>query len=794
MSDDTNDNDNLPKISSRGVDTTKRLAGEGWGMAKRLGGFLKQKAEEKIDDTRNRMAEPLLTPEEQDQVGRYVAAMRYLPADHRGGHPPLPGETMFNRREIRAFLAAPGFPDWLKKGESALAAAEEEMRAQKARDEAAQREREARVAAERVEAEAAAAVMRAASLEAAIAEIDRFYANTLNEVKVNVADLSRFLPASALSQAADIAFDGSRNSLDKRWMAKSPDDLTDLGGQILYKAARKGFAKSSLEGSSFQRSLVSMSEPERAALRLADILLVVDAVSEEDIQRARAPIVWNRGECLITIDGNYSKDLRKREAAIQALKSLISAYFGEPATGTETIKAHLARIMEPGGDHPDVQRVLERFIVSGSRWMMPAESSAFLPKQATSPTALRLGRFPNNGTEFMYDMNESLITVAAPGTGKSQCHVLRNLLYLEAPAVVLDIKGEMRDLSAPWRKDKVGPVYVFSPKTTDTSLHYNPLDFIEDDLDTAWDASRKLADLLVVPSSQKSGDSYFEDRARDLITTAILDVAITETGANRTMTSVLDRLYQSEEEVLQEWFTHLESQPVSQLRRQASGLKGMPQKQREGILDSARRQLEIWQSPAIERLSDRSTFSAERLRQEKATLYLFVTLEDVKRYASVLRVIIGQTVHQLCQVAPEAGDRTVTFFLDELPRLGRMDEIEEALEVGRGFGVRLWMFCQNTGQLEKAYPNADGMMKSCAIRAFMNPDEQTAHQLSKNLGSRETLLDAGRRPLAEASQLSGPDFANKVLVFGRSSHAASLDKVFAYADPVLKERMPNAGA
>lgn len=768
----------LPTISEQSKEAAKKIASEGWGMAKRLGGFLKQKAEEKFDDTRQRLNEPPLTPEEQALLSQYRDVARYLPFNHLADHPPLPAEGMLNRREIRLFLASPKVPEFITQGQAAYAAMEE-----------ARRKREAEEEAYRIEEEARDAANRARNLEAKISDIDKFYANTLNEVRISIAELRAVLPESAISQAGDLALEGSRSNMDKNWLNREPDNLADLGGKLLYKAVRKGSASDAIQGSYFQRALVSMTEPERAALRLADMLRAVGAISDEDILQARTPIVWNKGECLITIEGNYGGNLRKREAALQALKTLISTYFGEPATGTETIKAHLASIMEPDGEHPTIQRVLERYIVGGSRWMMPAESSRFLSKGNSSPTALRLGRFPDGGPEFLYDMNESLITVAAPGTGKSQGHVLRNLLYLEAPAVVLDVKGEMRDHSARWRAEAVGPVSIFAPTAPATSLHYNPLDFISTDVETAWDESRKLADLLVIPAQQKSGDSYFEERARDMITTAVLDVALSEEGPKRTMMSVLDRLYVSDDTLLAEWFEHLESLQISQLRRQASALKGMPSKQREGIFDSARRQLEIWQSTAIERLSTQTTFSSDKLRQENGTLYLCVTLEDIKKYASVLRVIIGQTVQQLCRTEAEANSRTVTFFLDELPRLGRMDVIEEALEVGRGFGVRLWMFCQNTGQLETAYPNAAGMMKSCAIRAYMNPDEQTAHQLSQNLGTRETLLDASRRPLAEASQLAGPDFGEKVIVFGRSSYAAKLDKVFAYADPVTKERM-----
>ncbi|MER9458162.1 type IV secretory system conjugative DNA transfer family protein [Mesorhizobium sp. M0478] len=590
------DDNKLPTAGDKAADTAKRLANGGWGLAKKFGSFVKQKAEEKIDDTKQRMAEPKLTASEQTTIQRYRAIQKLLPRDHLAGHPPLPQEGMLNRREIREFLASPKVPDFIAAGEQAAADAE----------------------AARIEAENQAAAERARQFEVDVADIDKFYANTLNDITITVAELQTVLPAGAVSQAGDLAFEGSRSTLNKNWLGGQSQSTSEDIGKLLYKGLRKGSATDAIQGSRFQRALVSMSEQERAALRLADMLLAIGAVAPEDILKARAPIVWNKGECLVTIEGNYGGNLRKREAALQALKSLISSYFGEPATGTETIKAHLARVMEPNGAHPTIQRVLARYIVSGGRWMMPEEAAAFTPKGA-SPSALRLGKFSDSDKEFLFDMNESLITVAAPGTGKSQAHVLRNLLYIDAPAVVLDVKGEMRDHSAAWRAQNVGPVHIFAPTTPATSLHYNPLDFISDDTEHAWDEARRLADLLFVPAAQKGGDSYFDDRARDMITTAVLDVAIAEKGDKRNMTSVLDRLYLSEDDALSAWFEHLEGLGVSQLRRQASALKGMPPKQREGIFDSARRQLEIWQSPAIERLTTSSTFSAETLRLNNAT-------------------------------------------------------------------------------------------------------------------------------------------------------------------------------
>ena len=155
----------------------------------------------------------------------------------------------------------------------------------------------------------------------------------------------------------------------------------------------------------------------------------------------------------------------------------------------------------------------------------------------------------------------------------------------------------------------------------------------------------------------------------------------------------------------------------------------------------------------------------------------------------MLRVLLGQTVATYCKGEAEAGAAPVTYFLDEMPRLGRMDVIEQALDVGRGYGVRLWMFCQNMGQLETAYPNARGMVGNCLARCYMNPEEDTAKWLSGHLGEREGLLDGAKHPLVQSYELTGEEFRDKVVVMLSGFDNASVLKTPAWADPVCVERM-----
>jgi type IV secretion system protein VirD4 len=224
------------------------------------------------------------------------------------------------------------------------------------------------------------------------------------------------------------------------------------------------------------------------------------------------------------------------------------------------------------------------------------------------------------------------------------------------------------------------------------------------------------------------------------------------------------------------------------LRRLGSALSKMPDKQREGVFDTARTKLKVWESPAIARLTKDTTFSPQLLREKRATLYLCVDLADIKRFASVLRVLLGSSIAVLCRGTPDAEAETVTFFLDELPRLKRMDVVEEALDVGRGFGVRLWMFAQNVGQLEASYPNAEGMIGNCLAQCYMNPETERAAWLSRHLGKRRGLLDGSEYPLVEASDLTGTEYADKVVVMLNGMDNAVLTKRPYYKDTEALKR------
>jgi type IV secretion system protein VirD4 len=609
-----------------------------------------------------------------------------------------------------------------------------------------------------------------------LADIDAFHQNELNALEVRLSEC-KTIPGSVLREAGRQVQGQLRFGQVNVRTGNSGLDVGLAVGSMINGAIYSETSSHAVASAVIRKTLRDMDDSERATLRLGDVLHAIGALSDADLERIKVPVAWSGGRCVLAFGRDYTGD--KRNAYVAAVNTVMTSHFGDSGLAAEILQAALRDALAPGSSlSADDRNVLERYLYAGSRWMSPHQAA-----RSNSRSALKLGLFEGTEIDLEYDRRESLITIAPPGSGKSQAHVMRNLLSMRAPAIVLDIKGEAFLRTARWRKENVGDVFAFAPTLPNVSMHYNPLDGIRSS-EEGWDDARNLADLLFVPTKT---DPYFENRARDLVTGALLDVAVTEPAGRRNMESVIDRLYLSDEEFV-DWMAHLESSGLPILKRQANAWKAMPRKQREAVFDSARNHLEAWQSPALAPLLDRSDWHPQDLRAKNATLYLCVNLEDVKKYAGVLRVIIGQTIAALCRGEAETNAPIITFFLDELPRLGRLDVIEEGLDFARGHGVRFWLFCQNLGQLRTAYRNADGILANCAVRCFMDPDDETAEELERHLGQRKGLIDGRQKPLVEASELKGPDFADKIIVFSRGGPPAKLVRRMAFAEPRLAGR------
>lgn len=535
-----------------------------------------------------------------------------------------------------------------------------------------------------------------------------------------------------------------------------------------------------------QRSLQSMSDKERGLLRIMNIVHFRGLLANDFWRDLRASIVMNGGACAWKYEGpeiiRYWWETTK--------EVLIGTNdIGSPIPNKEVmmdLAMEWINVIIKKNPESKTARDLKNMLYIGNRWLTrDTMGGTFYEKGGAG--RLTLGEL-EDGSEIAFGGEGALVTIAPPGKGKSRCHVIPNLLQYPGPMVVLDVKGECWDTTSRWRAENIGPVYRFSPTEPERSAKYNPFDHVSTDSRKIWRDAKILADLMVVPDPR--GKQHWDRRARDNLA-AILAKHVLE--GQRSIRKVMDAISANDDE-LSHLIVGLQQSDLDPLRRAGNSLSrlvGNPELM-ESNFETLRGHLGIWDDPGAVELTEKSDWFPLDLRREPyPTVYLCIPPGAIETYAPMLRVVIAQHIGALTDgKVPERVELPIVFMLDELPRLGSMEPVRTALEVGRQYGIKLWMFAQYEHQMEKAYPGvAEGMIDSCDVRIYMNASGEAAEKLSRRLGYREGVLDGKRYPLAETSDIAGPEFDNWQIAVGTGVLPARLRKRFVHDNPELVARI-----
>ncbi|MGL5736225.1 MAG: type IV secretory system conjugative DNA transfer family protein, partial [Beijerinckiaceae bacterium] len=216
----------------------------------------------------------------------------------------------------------------------------------------------------------------------------------------------------------------------------------------------------------------------------------------------------------------------------------------------------------------------------------------------------------------------------------------------------------------------------------------------------------------------------------------------------------------------------------------------------ESVLDAARRYFSIFaRSETLRAAMATSDWNPLDLRRKPGTtVYIVIPDTDLKAYAPIVRLLFYQHLRLLKPQLAKPDDPPITFFLDEMPQLGKFESILTLQDTGRGSGLRLWMFAQTVGQIHEAYGRArgEGLIGGARIRTYLQPDQQTADTLSKALGQTRQFFSGEKKPLASVDELMGRAYADQVIVQSRADFPAKLQKQLAHATlgHLMRDRPP----
>ena len=333
------------------------------------------------------------------------------------------------------------------------------------------------------------------------------------------------------------------------------------------------------------------------------------------------------------------------------------------------------------------------------------------------------------------------ITIAASRTGKGAGVIIPNLLRWPHSALVVDPKGENAEATAEHREKMGQKVYVLDPfETANVPERLRASVNLLAELDPKSPRIREdinvIADGLVMRHDPKSG--FWDGGGLSVIAGLIAHVLTGQHNLPKTLPSLREFLtanVQRFESIVDEME---ENDSCGRLAKTAAGKLTKTGNEAGHFLSVADENTKWLDSPAMENLLADSTFSLRDLKRENVTVYLVLPPDLLDEHGRFLRLFVRCAIAAMAQPI-NGNDKGVPclFLLDEFPALGHISEIHKASGLMPGFGVHLWPFVQDIGQLFELYGH-DGthtFFSNADLHQFFGcVDKPTLEYVSKALG------------------------------------------------------------
>jgi type IV secretion system protein VirD4 len=396
-----------------------------------------------------------------------------------------------------------------------------------------------------------------------------------------------------------------------------------------------------------------------------------------------------------------------------------------------------------------------------------------------------------------YGDDRHAITVAGSRAGKGRTIIIPNLFRWPGSCVVTDPKGENATVTALHRSKRPGhAVAVLDPcKTADVPealrVSFNPLDLIDAESDDAIDLAAAIGDAVMIGSGDGK-DIHWNESARQVFEGILLYVAATEDDQRRSLVRVRQLLTQGDRdraklmtaisraespdgegatvspfEAL--WTGMAENEAANEAVRDviagaAISVMDMGENERGSVLSTARRNTKFidsrWMRRCLEGDDASRRLNLDELKAAPGGLsvYLCLPARFIPTHARFMRLVLNLTLFRMEAqgLTQPACGHPVLFILDEFAALGRMDAIEKAAGLMAGFGVKLWPFLQDLGQLKRHYKESweTFLGNAGVLQFFANADMTTLEWISKRLGKVEVVKEMAGKSISTTTSLS----------------------------------------
>ena len=425
-----------------------------------------------------------------------------------------------------------------------------------------------------------------------------------------------------------------------------------------------------------------------------------------------------------------------------------------------------------------------------------------------------------HGRRVCYDGTLHSLMVAPTGGGKTQTTGIPTALSWGPPRpdgqggslIVHDPKNELYPHTAGFRS-QFSRVYHLNP-TDPQSDCYDPLRGIRIGKSYEIRDALLLAEMLGNPDGERptsDAGQHFGELRTDFL------IAVTLHGLyTRQATTLvgLDQFFMSEAalaDTIRDMYQthHTRNGPHRAVRRGLTMVQRLSDRELSGVQSTASRALRMTLDPLVARMTSRSSFTLQDLRErtKPISVYLTVPYSDQERLRPLSRLLIRQWLDYVTQRLTGWNHRLL-FLLDEVQALKHMPTLRSAMTFVRGYGVNL---CLITPSLLELGDDAEPYVENAHIRVVYAPNSRrVANKFAEMTGevqvekARESVADDtqrlfGKRHMTTTSTAQEPLYSGTqvafmppdtgLLLIGNGGAPALVKKALAYQSRRLRRLM-----
>ncbi|MEK5081043.1 type IV secretory system conjugative DNA transfer family protein [Solibacillus sp. FSL W7-1436] len=295
--------------------------------------------------------------------------------------------------------------------------------------------------------------------------------------------------------------------------------------------------------------------------------------------------------------------------------------------------------------------------------------------------------------------NRNVLVVGSSGSSKGQAFVINNIINNRSSSIVVtDPKGELYKLTSEIKRDQGFKVYQIDFLNL-VGDGYNPLDYIEDDLD-----AKRVALTIARNSAKDDKEDHWFSKGVELLTGLILYVK--SEYKNPSIPVEVKREFNranEDEDYLKELCETIGEEHIAYAYlKDASVAKG---NERQSIFSTFTKHVGIFSSKKVAELTKVSDFKFDFLQDEISILYIKIPIKD-NPVAALTATFFDQLISRMYSIGDLYDAKLpipLIALFDEFANIGKLNEFDNTLSTCRGYDFSIITIVQDFAQLEKNY-------------------------------------------------------------------------------------------